>query len=71
MNANYEAFVLYYTAFHEWEFNSKELKEMLIAEIGEEGFKDALATFRQKWEEVKAAGDKRTLYEVMKECPKT
>jgi len=62
----FEAFLLYYTAFHERELNTKELKEMLIAEIGEEGFKQSLVIFRQKWEELKAAGDKRTLYEVMK-----
>jgi uncharacterized protein YqgQ len=66
MDANFEAFVLYYTAFHEYELNTKELKEMLILEIGEEGFAKALVIFRQEREREKreAAGDKRTLYAV-------
>lgn len=66
MDANFETFSLYYTAFHEFEFTTKELKEMLISEIGEEGFKQALITFRQKREERQAVGDKRTLHDVMK-----
>jgi hypothetical protein len=66
----FEAFLLYYTAFHEYELNTKELKEMLIAEIGEEGFKQALVIFKQKQEERLVAGDKRTLYEAMKVCQK-
>lgn len=66
MDANFEAFVLYYTAFHEYELNTKELKEMLILEIGEEGFVKALVIFRQEWGKRQDADDKRTLYEVMK-----
>lgn len=66
MDANFEAFVLYYTAFHEYELNTKELKEMLILEIGEEGFAKALIIFRQEWEKRQAAGDKRTLYAATK-----
>ncbi len=54
------------TAFHEWELNLNDFKEMLLAEIGEEGIKDALATFKAKREERFAAGDKRTLYDVLK-----
>lgn len=66
MDSKFDAFVLYYNAFHERELTTKEFKEMLIAEVGEDGFKETLAIFRQKWEERQAAGDKRTLYEVMK-----
>lgn len=63
---NFEAFVLYYTAFHEGELNIKEFKEMLLADVGEEGLKEALAIFKQKREERLAAGDKRTLYDATK-----
>lgn len=66
MDANFEAFLLYYTAFHEHELNTKEFKEMLIAEIGEDGFKKAMDIFKEKVAELKAAGDKRTLYEATK-----
>ncbi len=72
-NGMFEAFLLYYTAFHEFEITAKELKEMLVAEIGEEGFKEALVVFKEEREKLVAAGDKRTYYEakVKTECPKT
>lgn len=63
MDANYEAFVLYYTAFHAWEINTKEFREMLVSDIGEDGFKQALSTFRQEREKRELAGDKRTKHE--------
>jgi len=66
VDPNFEAFVLYYTAFHEFELTTKDLKEMVILEIGEEGFKLALEIFTQKRLEREAVGDKRTLYEAMK-----
>lgn len=63
MDNNFDTFVLYYTAFHEGELTLAELKEMTLADIGEEGLKAALATFRSKRLEREAAGDKRTLYD--------
>ena len=64
MDANYEAFLLYYTAFHERELSLKEFKEMLIAEIGENGVKAALVIFKQKIAE--RAGEKGTIYDSMR-----
>ena len=66
MDANYEAFVLYYTAFHAWEINTKEFKEMLINDIGEEGLGKAIVIFREEREKRVAAGDKRLLDDVLK-----
>lgn len=63
---NYEAFLLYYTAFHEWEISTSDFKQMLTEEIGEEGVKDALSTFRAEREARFVAGDMRLLYDVQK-----
>lgn len=52
MDANFEAFTLYYKAFHEFEITLKEFKEMLIADIGEEGFAKALVSFRAEFEKL-------------------
>lgn len=66
MDSKFDAFVLYYTAFHDFEINIKELKEMLLLEIGEDGLQEALVVFKQKRLEREAAGDKRTYYEATK-----
>jgi hypothetical protein len=66
MDSTFDALVLYYTAFREFEITLKEMKEMLVSEIGEEGLKQALEVFKQKRLEREAAGDKRTLYEATK-----
>jgi hypothetical protein len=66
MDSKFDAFVLYYTAFHEFEITAKEMKEMLLLEIGEDGLKQALEVFKQKRLERETAGDKRTLYEATK-----
>lgn len=63
MDQNFETFLLYYISWHEGEMTLAELKEMVIADIGQEGLTDALGTFRSKRLEREAAGDKRTLYD--------
>lgn len=63
----FETFVLYYTAWHEHEFSLPELKTLLLEELGTEGFESALHTFRTKRLERKSVGDKRTLYDALKE----
>lgn len=65
MDSKFDAFVLYYTAFHEFEITTKEMKEMLLLEIGEDGLKQALEVFKEKRFEREAAGDKRTFYEAV------
>jgi hypothetical protein len=67
MDANYEAFILYYTAFHEFEISVKEFKDMLISDIGEDGFAQAIAIFKQDREKRESVGDKRTMYEATHE----
>lgn len=64
MDANYEAFLLFYTAFHKFEITLKEFKEMLVSEIGEDGLKAALVIFKEKIAE--RAGQKGTLHDSMK-----
>lgn len=67
MGDPFETFVLYYTAWHENEFSLSELKNLLLEELGTEGFEQALHTFKAKRLERYAEGDKRTLYDVLKE----
>jgi hypothetical protein len=66
MDSKFDALLLYYTAFREFEITLKEMKEMLVSEIGEDGLTQALEVFKQKRLEREAAGDKRTYYEATK-----
>ncbi len=76
MNLNWETFLLYYTAWHEGEFDRHEdyedfglrrVRRELIEDLGEEGFRDALAIFSEKVKSRAAAGINKTLYESIKE----
>jgi hypothetical protein len=66
MDANYEAFLLYYTAFHEWEIGTKDIKDMLLSDVGEEGLKIAVSIFREERLKREENGDRRVLYDVLK-----
>lgn len=62
----FEAFVLYYTAWQDGEISLSDMKEFILAEVGEEGMAEALNVFRQKRLEREAQGVKMTLYEYTK-----
>ena len=64
MSEHYELFVLYYTAWHEKEFDLAELRATVTSEIGEEAFKAVVAEFRAKRLERESQGDFRTLYQI-------
>ena len=64
-NNNFETFVLYYTLWHEGDGTIYDMKKHVIAEIGEDGFAEAIEIFRQKRLEREAAGSKKTLYQEM------
>lgn len=65
MNANYETFLLYYVSCHEGEFVLSQMKQLLLAEIGEAGLLEAVAIFRSKRLERESQGIYKTLYETM------
>lgn len=63
----FETFVLFYVAWQEHEISLREMKEMILAEIGEEGLTKAIAVFRSKRLEREATASKKTLYDVLQE----
>lgn len=66
MDNNFETFVLFYTAWHEGEMSLKDMREMVVAEIGEAGLTLAIEQFRAKRLEREAAGIFCTLYDTIK-----
>jgi hypothetical protein len=59
-----DTFVLYYTCWHEGEFSLTEMRSALIADIGEDGFRLALAEFKKLRLEREKNGDYRTWYQI-------
>lgn len=62
----YDAFMLYYTCWHEGEFSLLEMKQLLIDEIGQDGLTIAIAEFKKHRSERENNGDFRILYKVIK-----
>lgn len=67
MSKHLEAFLLYYTAWHEHEFGFSEMKELVVAEIGADGLRTALIEFQAIIRSYRDAGDRRTYYLIQKD----
>lgn len=64
MSPQLEAFLLYYTCWHEGDFDLADMREQLICEIGAEGLTQALSEFKSARLLREENGDFRTYYEV-------
>jgi hypothetical protein len=65
-DANFDTFFLYYSSYHEGEFSLRDMKDMLLTELGEEGLKRAVAVLREKRLAREATGVFTTLYRHLK-----
>lgn len=61
-----DLFVLYYVAWHEKEFSLSEMRANLLADLGVDGFAQALQEFRSQRSERELKGEFRTLFQIMK-----
>lgn len=71
MSHAFDTFLLYYASWHEGEFGLFEMKAQMLADLGRDGYNNAVAAFSEKLreldEEQKGVKKKRTMYQIMKE----
>jgi len=66
MSPELEAFLLYYTCWHEGDFSLADMRTSLVEEIGEDKIKIALFEFKELRLEREKNGDFRTWHQISK-----